>query len=59
MLQQSAPEDFVLATGETHTVEAFVEAAFSAAGLQWRDYVVMDPAFVRPAEVDPAAGRPQ
>ena len=58
MLQQSAPEDFVLATGETHTVEAFVEAAFSAAGLQWRDYVVMDPAFVRPAEVDLLLGDP-
>ena len=58
MLQQNAPEDFVLATGETHTVEAFVEAAFSAAGLQWRDYVVMDPAFVRPAEVDLLLGDP-
>ena len=58
MLQQSAPDDYVLATGETHTVEAFVEAAFSAAGLQWRDYVVMDPAFVRPAEVDLLLGDP-
>ena len=58
MLQQNAPDDYVLATGETHTVEAFVEAAFSAAGLQWRDYVVMDPAFVRPAEVDLLLGDP-
>ncbi len=52
MLQQPVPEDFVLATGETHTVEEFVEAAFSAAGLEWRDHVVLDQAFVRPAEVD-------
>ena len=58
MLQQDVPEDFVLATGETHTVEAFVEAAFLAAGLQWRDYVVIDPAFVRPAEVDLLLGDP-
>ena len=52
MLQQETPDDFVLATGETHTVEAFVEAAFSAVNLDWRDYVRIDPAFVRPAEVD-------
>ena len=58
MLQQDVPEDFVLATGETHTVEEFVEAAFSAAGLQWRDHVVLDPAFVRPAEVDLLLGDP-
>ncbi len=58
MLQQDAPDDFVLATGETHTVEEFVEAAFSAAGLQWRDHVVIDPAFVRPAEVDLLLGSP-
>ncbi len=58
MLQQSVPDDYVLATGETHTVEAFVEAAFAAAGLQWRDFVVIDPAFVRPAEVDLLLGDP-
>jgi GDPmannose 4,6-dehydratase len=58
MLQQEAPEDFVLATGETHTVEEFVEAAFSAVGLEWRDFVVIDPAFVRPAEVDLLLGDP-
>ncbi len=52
MLQQEKPDDYVLATGETHTVEEFVDAAFDAAGLQWRDYVVEDPTFVRPAEVD-------
>ncbi len=59
MLQQDAPDDFVLATGETHTVEEFVEAAFSAAGLEWRDFVVIDPAFVRPAEVDLLLGDPE
>ena len=58
MLQQDAPDDFVLATGKTHTVESFVEAAFSSVGLEWRDYVVIDPAFVRPAEVDLLLGDP-
>jgi GDPmannose 4,6-dehydratase len=58
MLQQERPEDFVLATGETHTVGEFVEAAFGAAGLNWRDHVVIDPAFVRPAEVDLLLGDP-
>ena len=52
MLQQPKPDDFVLATGETHTVEEFVEAAFAAVNLDWHDYVVIDPAFVRSAEVD-------
>lgn len=52
MLQQDTPEDFVLATGETHTVQEFVELAFEAAGLDWQKYVVLDSAFVRPAEVD-------
>ena len=58
MLQQDAPDDFVLATGKTHTVEEFVAAAFGAAGLEWRDHVVLDPAFVRPAEVDLLLGDP-
>lgn len=58
MLQQDAPDDFVLATGKTHTVESFVEAAFSSVGLEWRDFVVIDPAFVRPAEVDLLLGDP-
>ena len=59
MLQQDVPDDFVLATGATHTVEEFVEAAFSAVGLEWRDFVVIDPAFVRPAEVDLLLGNPE
>src|SRR5215218_4098574 len=53
MMQQAEPEDYVIATGRTHSVEDFVEAAFSAAGLDsWERYVVVDPAFMRPAEVD-------
>ncbi|MGG4344461.1 GDP-mannose 4,6-dehydratase [Paenibacillus lautus] len=52
MLQQDKPEDFVISTGETHTVEELVEIAFAHVGLNWRDYVVIDPKFVRPAEVD-------
>ena len=52
MLQQPEPEDYVIATGETHSVQDFVEAAFEAANLDWKRYVVTDPAFLRPAEVD-------
>src|SRR6476469_342939 len=52
MLQQPRPDDFVVATGETHTVQELVEAAFGCVGLDWRKYVVQDPAFMRPAEVD-------
>ena len=53
MLQQDKADDYVIATGETHTVQEFVELAFGRAGLNWRDYVVaMDQQFMRPAEVD-------
>ncbi|MBP1157474.1 MULTISPECIES: GDP-mannose 4,6-dehydratase [unclassified Paenibacillus] len=52
MLQQETPDDYVISTGETHTVEELVEIAFGHVGLSWRDYVVIDPKFVRPAEVD-------
>jgi GDPmannose 4,6-dehydratase len=59
MLQQDEPGDYVVATGETHSVRDFVEAAFEAAGLgSWERYVVTDPAFVRPAEVDLLLGNP-
>jgi GDPmannose 4,6-dehydratase len=51
MLQQEKPDDYVISTGETHTVQAFVEAAFDYVGLDWRDHVVVDPRFYRPAEV--------
>ena len=56
MLQQKKPEDFIIATGETHTVEELVEIAFSHLGLEWRDYVKVDPALFRPAEVDLLVG---
>ena len=52
MLQQSEPEDYVIGTGETHTVRELVEIAFQHAGLDWQQYVKIDPRFVRPAEVD-------
>lgn len=52
MLQQETPDDYVISTGETHTVQELVEIAFGHVGLSWRDYVVIDPKFVRPAEVD-------
>jgi GDPmannose 4,6-dehydratase len=52
MLQQDQPDDYVIATGETHTVEKLVDLAFQVVGLNWKDYVKLDPAFVRPAEVD-------
>jgi len=52
MLQQEEPDDFVIATGETHSVRELVEEAFSYVGLDWRDYVEIDPKYYRPAEVD-------
>ncbi|MEF3304494.1 GDP-mannose 4,6-dehydratase [Paenibacillus sp. GYB003] len=52
MLQQEKADDFIISTGETHTVEELVDIAFSHVGLNWKDYVVIDPKFVRPAEVD-------
>lgn len=52
MLQQPEPDDYVIATGEMRTVQQFVEAAFGCVGLDWRKYVVIDPRFFRPAEVE-------
>ncbi len=52
MLQQEQPDDYVVATGQTHSVQELVELAFSHAGLDWRRHVVLDPALKRPAEVD-------
>jgi GDPmannose 4,6-dehydratase len=52
MLQQDVAEDFVVGTGQTHSVEEFVEIAFDRAGLDWRKHVVVDAQFYRPAEVD-------
>jgi GDPmannose 4,6-dehydratase len=58
MLQQDTPDDYVIATGETHTVQRLIEIAFACMGLNWRDYVVQDPKFMRPAEVDLLIGDP-
>ena len=52
MLQQPAPQDYVIGTGVCHTVRDLVDAAFGHVGLDWRKYVVTDPRFIRPAEVD-------
>ncbi|MDO8480705.1 MAG: GDP-mannose 4,6-dehydratase [Nanoarchaeota archaeon] len=52
MLQQKEPDDFVIATGETHSVREFCEVAFKHVGLNYKDYVVSDPKFFRPAEVE-------
>ncbi len=52
MLQQPTPEDYVIGTGECHTVRELCEAAFAHVGLEWEQYVTVDPALVRPAEVD-------
>jgi len=52
MLQQEQPEDYVIGTGKTHTVREFCEAAFDYVGLNYQDYVIQDPRFYRPAEVD-------
>ena len=52
MLQQDVPDDYVIATGETHSVRRFCEIAFEHVGLRWEDHVVIDPKFMRPAEVD-------
>ena len=58
MLQQPEGDDYVVATGETHTVERLVEVAFSHVGLNWKDHVTLDERFVRPAEVDLLIGDP-
>lgn len=52
MLQQDTPDDFVIGTGESHTVREFVELAFASVGMDWREYVEIDPRYFRPAEVD-------
>jgi len=52
MLQQEQPDDYVIATGETHTVREFLDVAFSHLGLDWQQYVKIDPKYYRPTEVD-------
>lgn len=58
MLQHDTPDDYVVATGETHSVEEFVEETFAYLDLDWKEYVVEDPRFYRPAEVDLLVGDP-
>jgi GDPmannose 4,6-dehydratase len=52
MLRQDEPDDYVIATGEKHSVREFLELAFAHVGLSWQDHVISDPRFMRPAEVD-------
>ncbi len=59
MLQQETPDDYVIATGETHSIRELLEVAFRAVDLNYEDYVVIDPRFVRPAEVDLLLGSPE
>jgi GDPmannose 4,6-dehydratase len=56
MLQQERPDDYVVATGETHSVRELVEIAFDHVGLDWKKFVVQDPTLIRPAEVDLLVG---
>ena len=58
MLQQDVADDFVVATGETHSVRKFLEIAFAHVGLNYEDFVVIDPEFIRPAEVELLLGNP-
>lgn len=56
MLQRDEPDDYVIATGETHSVKDFLQLAFNYVGLEWEDYVVTDKSLIRPAEVDHLVG---
>lgn len=58
MLQQDEPDDYVIATGETHSVERLLDVAFDCVGLSWKDYAIQDERFMRPAEVDLLVGDP-
>ena len=56
MLQQPSPDDYVIATGETHSIREFLDLAFAHVGLDWKDYVAIDPRYYRPTEVDELIG---
>ena len=58
MLQQPQPEDFVIATGETNTLQDFVAAVFDMVGLDWTQHVVTDPTLLRPSEIMVSRGNP-
>lgn len=59
MVQQAQPDDFVIATGESHSLEEFVDTAFAQVGLDWRDHVVIDPGLFRPTEIAVSRGNPR
>jgi GDPmannose 4,6-dehydratase len=59
MLQQETPDDYVISTDETHPVRELVDVAFNHVGLDWKEYVIQDPSFYRPAEVDLLVGSSQ
>jgi GDPmannose 4,6-dehydratase len=59
MLQQDSPEDFVIATGEAHSVRDFLKEAFTHVDLDWQEYVEIDPRYFRPTEVDFLLGDPR
>jgi GDPmannose 4,6-dehydratase len=56
MLQQPEPDDYVIATGETHSIREFLDVAFGHAGLDWQNYVHIDERYYRPTEVDLLVG---
>ena len=56
ILQQEKPDDYVISTGETHSVKEFLEEAFAYVNLNWDDYVEIDPRYFRPAKVDLLVG---
>lgn len=58
MMQQDTPDDFVIATGETHSLEEFVAEAFNCVGLDWHDHVITDPSLYRPTEISIGKGSP-
>jgi GDPmannose 4,6-dehydratase len=58
MLQQDAPDDYVVATGQTHSIRELLDVAFAHVGLEWQDYVELDPRFLRPSEVNVLLGDP-
>jgi len=58
MMQADEPDDFVVATGETHTIQELCEEAFSYVNLDWKDYVIVDKRFIRPTETGPLIGNP-
>lgn len=58
MLQQARPEDFIISTGESHSLEEFVETAFDYLDLDWRDHVIVDRTLFRPTDIYVAQGNP-